>query len=96
MSRLQSVAILRSKVEFRPALGPETSVSCTVESFHFVYASELYASSTENDRVDLSSSTAIASGNVDASVHTSPVALGDATIDCLRTIFIHRRSMHVN
>jgi hypothetical protein len=93
MSRLQSVAILRSKVEFRPALGPETSVSCTVESFNFVYASELDTSSTENDPVESSSFTTIASGNVDASVRTSPVTLGDA---CLRTIFIHRRSMRVN
>jgi hypothetical protein len=81
MSRLQTVAILRSKVEFRPAFGPETSVSLTLESFHVVHASELYACSTENDRVDLSSFTTIASGNADLSVRTSAVALGDKTID---------------
>jgi hypothetical protein len=92
MSRLQTVAILRSNVELRPAFDPETSVSWTVEGFHLVHASELYASSTKNDRVESSSFTAIASGNVDSSVDTSLVALGA----CLRTIFIHRRSTRVN
>jgi hypothetical protein len=82
MRRLQSVAILRSKVEFRRAFGPESSVSWTVENFHVFYASEMFASSTENDRVDLSSFTTIASGNADLSVRTSAVALGDKTIDC--------------
>jgi hypothetical protein len=92
MSRLETVAIFRSNVEFRRAFDPETSVSWTVEGFHFVYPSELCASSTEIDRVVSSSFTAIVSGNVDSSVETSLVALGA----CLRTIFSHRRSMRVN